>query len=211
MKVYGDLVLSGEPAALAAAVDTIEKTLSSGWERSREFESRVRIRDSRCFVAPATASHPAGALWLALRPERSDWYVSNIVPLETGKLSEGQYNSILREFYDRFVKPVTAILSVKAMLGKFDKTASDYMSEEAVELLDAFSMSANKSTGSGHPADQERWFQFIIQVDRDGYGPDASTLSDLLREHFEWPAEKASELALEYEFGRALLRQAYAH
>lgn len=32
---------------------------------------------------------------------------------------------------------------------------------------------------------------------------------DLLCEYFEWPQEKASELASEYGFGRALLRQPY--
>ena len=208
MKVYGDLVLSGEPEALLSAVAGIEQTLSSGWERSHELESRVDAGDARCFVAPKTASHPAGALWLTARPERGDWYVANIVPMEASRLSEDQYNSILKEFYSLFVKGVSESLAVKATLGKTDKAPADYMSRAAVDRLDLFSTLANKSTGSGHPADQERWFDFIIQIDHDQHGPDASALADLLCEHFDWPEEKASELALDYEFGRALLRRA---
>lgn len=209
MKVYGDLVLSGEPAALLAAVAAIEQNLSAGWARSQEFEARIHASDAICFLAPTTTSHPSGALWLTKR-EPGSWYVANIVPVDAGQLTEDQYNSILREFYEQFVKPVVgSAAGVDAQLGSTNKTPSDYMSEEALELLDLFSISANKNTGSGHPADQERWFAFIIQVHHDGLGPDGTTLTDLLHEHFEWPAEKASELAREYEFGRALLRQAF--
>jgi hypothetical protein len=208
MKVYGDLVLSGPPEALLSAVAAIEQGLSTGWERSREFESRIHAADARCFVAPETASHPAGALWLAKR-EQGDWYVANIVPIDAGGLTEDQYNSILTEFYERFVRGVAESAGVKAVLGKTDKGPADYMSSAAVDSLDRFSALANKSTGSGHPADQERWFDFIIQIHNDQRGPDAGTLVDLLSEYFGWPHEKASELASEYEFGRALLRQAY--
>jgi hypothetical protein len=208
MKVYGDLVLSGPPVALLSAVAAIEQSLSAGWERSHELESRIRAANARCFVAPETASHPAGALWLAKR-EQGGWYVANIVPMDAGGLTEDQYNSILTEFYERFVKGVAESAGVKAVLGKTDKSPADYMSSAAVDRLDRFSALANKSTGSGHPADQERWFDFIIQIHNDQRGPDAGTLVDLLSEYFGWPHEKASELASEYELGRALLRQAY--
>jgi hypothetical protein len=206
MKVYGDLVLSGEPQALVSVVAAIEQNLSGGWMRSREFESRIHADDALCFVAPETASRPSGALWLTKR-QRGDWYVANIVPINAGRLTEDHYNSILAEFYQRFAEPAAAAFGVKVELGKTDKTPLDYMSGAAVERLDRFSAAANKNTGSGHPADQERWFQFIIQIHADQQGPDASTLADLLREYFEWPAETASELAAEYDFGRALLRQ----
>jgi hypothetical protein len=208
MKVYADLMMKGASDALATAVTSIERTLSAGWERSHELESRARIGEARCFVAPAMNSHPAGALWLAFRPDLGDWYVANIVPMEVGSLTADQYNSILREFHDSIVKPATAMLPVKVTLGAFERAPTDYMSDAATERLRLFSIQANKNTGSGHPDDQRRWFQFILQVDRDGRGPDAATLTDLLREHFDWPAERASELASEYEFGRALLREA---
>ena len=208
MKVYGDLVLSGSPQALSSAVAAIEQSLSAGWERSRELESRIHDADAHCFVAPETSSHPAGALWLTKR-ERGDWYVANIVPMGAGRLTEDQYNSILAKFYERFVKGVTESVGVSAALGKTDKAPADYMSDAAVDRLERFSLLANKSTGSGHPADQERWFDFIIQIHNDQRGPDPSTVVELLKSYFEWPDEKASELAFEYEFGRALLRQAY--
>lgn len=143
------------------------------------------------------------------RRERGDWYVANIIPMDAGRLTEDQYNSILREFYERFATGASESAGVKVTLEKTEKTAADYMSTAAVDCLDRFSVLANKSSGSGHPADQERWFDFIIQVHNDQRGPDASTLAQLLCEQFEWPGEKASELASEYEFGRALLLRAY--
>lgn len=209
MKVFGDLVLSGEPAALLSAVAAIEASLSGGWERSRELESRIHANDARCFVSPAADSHPSGALWLARR-ERGDWYVANIVPIDAGRLTEDQYNSILREFYERFVNGASESAGVTAALEKTDKAPADYMSAAAVDRLDRFSVLANKSTGSGHPTDQKRWFDFIIQIHNDQRGPDASTLARLLCEHFEWPDERAFELASDYESGLALLRQAFS-
>jgi hypothetical protein len=208
MKVYGDLVLSGEPDALVSAVEAIDKSLSSGWERSQELEAQIHSDDARCYLAPATALHPSGALWLARR-ERNEWYVANIISVEVSRLTEDQYNSILKDFYDLFVKGASELAGVTAALERTDKVPADFMSGVAVERLERFSALANKSTGSGHPADQERWRAFIIQIHNDRRGPDASTLAHLLLEHFGWPEEKASELASEYEFGRALLRQAF--
>ena len=127
----------------------------------------------------------------------------------TTVVTEDQYNSILAEFYERFVKGITESVGVSAALGKTDKAPADYMSDAAVDRLERFSLFANKSTGSGHPADQERWFDFRIQIHNDQRGPDPSTLVELLKKYFEWPDLKASELAFEYEFGRALLSQAY--
>jgi hypothetical protein len=161
------------------------------------------------FVAPGTKAYPSATLWLAA-PERGDWYVSNIVPSE-GRLTLDQYNTILREFFDEFVANAAAAAGVSATLEKTDKGPEDFFSAGASKLLERFSIAANMSTGSGHPADQQRWLAFIIQVYRDNRGPEASTLSDLLHQHFGWPEETASILAAEYAFGLALLRQADAN
>ena len=44
----------------------------------------------------------------------------------------------------------------------------DYLIEEGKNKLHSFSELANKSTGSNHPNDRERWFDFIIQTYHDG-------------------------------------------
>ena len=42
MKVFRDLIVSGDAATLLAAVDWVERMLSSGWERSSEAEGRLK-------------------------------------------------------------------------------------------------------------------------------------------------------------------------
>ena len=77
------------------------------------------------------------------------------------------------------------------------------------------SNNANKSTGSSHPFDQERWFDFICQTVDDDRIFDYTTLANFLQDEtywgkkseefigvigeFSWDEEHAYELASEYE------------
>jgi hypothetical protein len=53
--------------------------------------------------------------------------------------------------------------------------------------------------------DRERWFSFITAAYREQAALDPSSLESWLMEE-GWQLERARELALEYEFGRALLK-----
>ena len=81
--------------------------------------------------------------------------------------------------------------------------------------LERFCNAANKSTGSSHPCDEERWFDFICQTVEDDRTFDYDTIYRFLMDedywgkkeegfigavgHFAWDEEHADELATEYD------------
>lgn len=143
--------------------------------------------------------------------------VTNIVPLQKSQLSISEYNAVLKRFYDDVIKPY----SVKHPELKIEGPTSDVfnpldiISEEALKKLKQFSNAANKSTGSSHPCDQERWYEFVCQTVDDGRLIDIDTLAQFLMDEdywgkredgfigvmgsFAWSKDKAWELASEYE------------
>lgn len=81
------------------------------------------------------------------------------------------------------------------------------ISDEAIRLLALFSLAANKSTGTGHQADQDRFYDFIIQTVRDEKGLLTKELREWLMSD-GWDEESAQELGQEYENGLFLLKYA---
>jgi hypothetical protein len=204
MEVYADLELSGEPAALEAALGDIEANLKGGWRRSPLHEALLKS-ESRCFECEETPTRRAAALWLVPRNPGA-WFVSNIVPANAGSLTENEYNRILDEFQSSFIQPVAARRQLTVTIGKAVQGPSDWMSPAAMDALNMFSRLANKSTGSAHPSDQKRWFAFLTQVHLDRRGPTASQLRRWLIETEGWEGEVATELAIEYESSLSLLK-----
>ena len=143
--------------------------------------------------------------------------VTNIVPLEKSQLSISEYNEVLYKFYEDVIKPY----SVKHPELKIEGPTSDVfnplnvISEEALEKLRTFSNAANKSTGSSHPSDEERWYDFVCQTVDDDRLIDVDTLAKFLMDEdywgkkdersigvmgtFAWSEEMAWKLASEYE------------
>ena len=207
MNVYADLKLYGDRQQLLQAVADIEAALADGWTRSRELEGRIKAGpDVRCFVCTENANRRPASLWFGEGRDHTSWSVNNIVPTTAARLSEGQYNAILEDFRARFVEPVAARLGLRVEMGKTAEGLEDWMSDEAADKLRNFSAAANKSTGSAHPLDKERWFGFLVAVHESGKAPDASTLQRWLTEEDDWPQEIAAELAIEFENGLALLK-----
>lgn len=60
------------------------------------------------------------------------------------------------------------------------------ISETALEKLESFCNAANKSTGSHHPCDEERWFDFICQTVEDERLMDYSIFSNFLMDEEYW-------------------------
>jgi hypothetical protein len=73
------------------------------------------------------------------------------------------------------------------------------------DALRRFSILANHGTGSAHPLDRERWFAFLLHCHQDRCELDTDMLQRWLMEQ-GWTFERASDLAIEYEFGRGLLK-----
>jgi hypothetical protein len=148
------------------------------------------------------------ACGLTLWQEGDGYKVTNIVPLESGELGIECYNTLLDDFVRRVAEPASEggelfELEISSPLAAIE----DWMSPETATALRRFSALANKSTGSAHPLDRQRWFAFVIHAYRDNRRADTGQLTRWLIEVEGWPPELAHELAGEYETGIALLEQ----
>jgi hypothetical protein len=130
---------------------------------------------------------------------------SNVVPLDVGSFSYGEYNAVLKKFCDEIVRPSSRKTGAEVELTEDHADLSRWLSEPAARKLRAFSRLANKSTGASHPYDQKRWLDFIVEAHKEETSLDASTLRRWLIEVEGWAPDVADQLAAEFEFGGELL------
>ncbi len=204
-KVFRDLTVYGDPKVLDALIPAIESRLADGWSRDHECEQRLPgDRSQRFFFFACRASAERPAVALAMCAEGSRLSVTNVVPKDVGSISCAQYNSVLVEFYLKFLHPAAAEAGLPIELSPDERSFEREYGREATRLLERFSVLANKSIT--HPADQRRWMDFLIHLhhhrpNRDyGFGLLAKWLSD-----DGWSGDKTSELISEAEFARDLL------
>ena len=143
--------------------------------------------------------------------------ICNIVPINKFQLSIEEYNAVLDLFYEEIIVPnkdkLTGLKVVGPESDVFDPLK--YISPEALDKLKHFCNCANKSTGSAHPSDEQRWFDFICQTVDDGMTLDYDTIyrflmdeeywgkrnmnSHMVMGKFAWDEKHAAELASEYD------------
>ncbi len=208
MRIFQELEIKGEPSALERFVREVEASLKGDWSRNTTLEKEAQRLDpgpTWCFEFAGRGEQPAADLWFAHR-EPTELYVPNIVPIGIEPLSRGQYNRILQEFYEKFVKESARKAGVRADLGRETVGIEDLLGKAAAEALRRFSGIANKSTGAAHPRDRKRWEDFLIaaHLRESSLAPDE--LERWLVEEEQWPPDKASELAIEYEEAMSLLK-----
>lgn len=205
MRVDRELTIFGEPDAIDGFIPLIESRLTDGWFRDRESEPRLHLssRDrAYCFVCRAQADRPELAVVMNLEGCRLS--VVNIVP-NGGSLSRDLCNLILAEFCLRFIYPVPPETQVTIDLSSDERSLEEVIGWRPTDLLRRFSGCANKA--ATHPADERRFFDFIIAVyDRSGCRCDVDLLAKWLVED-GWSAEKARKLIGECEDGLGLLRE----
>lgn len=204
VKIFRELTVFGEPDALESVISKTESGLTDGWFRDRESETKFQLlcrERAFCFLCRAKAERPEVALVMSLGGRRLT--VTNIVP-NGQKLSVGQYNSILAEFYLKFLHPEALEAGLAIELSSDERTIEEAFGSTALELLRKFSRCANKSMT--HPADRNRWLDFLISLhDHSNRDYALDLLAKWLRED-GWSAEKASRLVSECEFALDLLR-----
>lgn len=143
--------------------------------------------------------------------------VGNIVPLRKNQLSIDEYNDVLDLFYEEIIAPNQTKMPGITIVGPesdvFDPLK--YISKNALKKLEYFCNGANKTTGSSHPCDEERWYEFICQTVEDRQTFDYYTIFHFLMDEeywgkkepgfigamgqFAWDEEHAGELAAEYD------------
>ena len=210
MKQFKDLDIIGPEEELRALINTASASLPANWRRDPEAEARLAkfVREGKdagfTFCRDAKDGDVKVGLFLAREGRRL--YVPNIIPLEDRELSMDQYNGVLDEFADMLHTHLPPDSQLTIRVTSDDATITDWISVEAAKLLQRFSDLANRSTGSAHPLDFERWALFLIQVHREGPGLDSDILSRWLVEELKWPPDRVDKLVEEYEFARDLLR-----
>ncbi|ELC8385788.1 hypothetical protein QYB55_000916 [Clostridium perfringens] len=215
MKTYRELYFKGTSSQLAKFVSEVRKFVVGNWEVEKQTE---RWKDYLFIDYIGEEIDKARiSIYIGNISKENQLKVNNIIPLEKNELNVDEYNCILMKFYEEVIKPYeesgAEIEILKPSNDEFEPLS--VISEEALRKLKAFCNGANKSTGSSHPCDQERWFDFICQTVDDGMMFDASTLATFLQDEsywgkredefigvigmYAWDEEKAYELALEYE------------
>lgn len=207
IEVFQDLTLRGvdSPAKLRTAL--VEAAASKGpWRHSVKKEAiSFKSRHEDVMVFEHSTLSDSVALFMF---STTDGYrVTNIVPKQ-GELSRSRYNELLQQFVQWIAEPAAKRVDAVLELSKAQESLSDWMPEATANLLISFSRCANRSTGSSHPKDRARWFEFLI-ASHSGPHCDTDHLSRWLIEVEKWPEESATKLVLEYEFGLDLL-SAYA-
>ena len=203
MKQYQDLEVKGDPNAIAAFIAELNASLAPPWSSEKARNKSFLSKGTKAYLFIRAPKDNIPQVTAVFYHDGDHCSIPNIVPSDGDRLTHDQYNSILQDFA-RMAKPIAAKHEVDVNIGDTRFKITDHISPEAVDRLHGFSNAANKSTGSSHPMDQERWFDFIILTHRDQ--TDASgVLGRYLVEELGWSDERAHELIIEYEKGYALL------
>lgn len=191
-----------DPEALAHSLDG----RLANWTRRPELEARLEIDSTYRYLVyerGVTADSPNVNLFLCQSDE--GMRVANIVPVEAGSIDADQYNFFLTEFIDNGLEPASGALECEVRVSSSTYDLRQEFGAEAAELLRRFSRTANKSTGSAHPSDRDRWLDFLVAVhavdEAKGY---ASLVGDWLQLD-GWTDEVAVQLELQFEFAMDLL------
>lgn len=213
MKVFRELSITGarETRDYDRLAEAISRELPSSWARDskREQENADLMEDMLpIFVFERSGDADAPRAGLVVARDGQRLFVANVVPLEVHQLSTDQYNAVITEFYNRGAKPACDALSFQAELTPADRPITSWMGASTFKKLTQFDAVANKSTGSSHPRDRDRWLDFIIAAHQEQAALDAEMLKRWLMEEGKWDERTAADLAIEYEFGRELLNRA---
>ncbi len=214
MIVFRELFLDAEPGNILKMVDAVEQSLNEGWRRDFDAERRLKERSIGddaiyCFACEADGRRAAARLFLKQQGVGT-FLVTNIIPSQSGQLSHAQYNAILEEFHDDFVVPAAKRFGVRVRMTADQQGLDAWLSQEAIERLEAFSTLANRTTGSTQSHDRDRWFSFLLKTHEEESRLDPAMLTHWLESQF-WDPDIARDLAVEYQRGRDLLAFADAH
>lgn len=206
--VFRELTVRGLYPALERLGDAIQEHLPSHWQRDKvkeqENASMFGDRSLLVFQRDGSGGLPASGVAMLIEGEKAE--VINIVPLEKSQLSVQEYNAVLVELTKSAIRPAAIALGIQCGLSDDQKPFTAWVSPAAGEALKRFSNLANHGTGSAHPLDRERWFAFLLHCHRDRCELDTDMLQRWLIEQGGWTVERTSDLVIEYEFGRSLLK-----
>jgi hypothetical protein len=209
IKVFQNLFLRGgtDRAALRSA---LIRQAAGPWSHSKEKEEELARNASTgadIIVFEREASDRLDGAGVFLWSRGNDFEVTNIVPRFVSELDHERYNAVLSDFVRLIAEPATKSTGYRIERSAEAESLSDWLSGDAALALQQFSTAANKSTGSSHPYDRDRWFAFLFKVREQEPLLSTDLLLRWLIEVESWPEDVAHKLAVEYETGLALLEK----
>lgn len=204
MKVFRDLSVFCEPNSLDSLMSQVEVSLTHGWSRDRKGESRLSSfldKPVFCFVRLSNGEVPTIAVVMTAQPFGAS--VCNIVPNGL-ELSRDQYNSILSEFFLRFLHPAASQNGMTTELNSDQLGVEEGFGSKAAQLLKDFPEAATKL--AAQPDDRSRWFALLISLHH--RPARRSDYSDLLANWLckdGWSRDEVIRLVCEWEFAQDLL------
>ena len=205
MEQFKDLTIEGPDEQIGAFMGKLLETLPTANWACNDLQRDEKTLFSFARNTNENDDPPPAHLFLCRKPGKL--YVSNIIPGNGHgngqELSESQYNQILDEFADMI--PIDMFDNLMLNITSDNAAITDWISDEAAQLLQNFSRFANKFTGASHPLDFERWAKFLIKLHKEHSSLEVNLLSDWLVKELRWPQDKADDLARDYQFARDLL------
>ena len=209
IEVFQDLFLTCSNERRPHLREALLQHTQAPWRHAEEREKEIRHdgHDVMAFEREAEDGIISSSVVLWLFEKGDEYKVTNIVPLDVNSLGVTGYNDALNDFKDRIAKPASKDSGVRVRITPREQSVQDWTSKEAADALHRFSGGANKSTGSGHPSDRKRWFDFLMSAYKAKTKLDPELLERWLVEAEEWPPDVASRLVIQYEFGLDLLNE----
>lgn len=223
MKTYRELYFKGSEVALRKFLGRVLQIKATDWHIMLNQVSIIHYLEAK-YVG---CRYPKAIVSICIEDnyiQSGKIKVGNIVPTEKTQLTLDEYNQLLLAFYNDIIKQYREQGSDIEIDGPTDDIFDPLtvISEEALKKLKAFCNLANKSTGSAHPLDEERWMEFICQTVEDGRMFDYDTLAKFLQDKsywgekdagylgvigkYAWSEDMAYKLADEYEYGCKILK-----
>ena len=217
MKIYRELYFRGTPSQLSKFAEEISNYVTGDWR----FVSKDANGEYKKYLffdyMGKNVDNARVSIYLGDRIDSGEVNVGNIIPLKKNHLSIEEYNAVLMLFYKEIVVPYEKENSYLSISQPTDDNFNPLtiMSEASLKKLKAFCGGANKSTGSSHPCDKERWLSFILQTVEEDRILDSDTLCRFLQDEeswgkkpndyigvmgdYAWDEDSAYELSMEYE------------
>jgi hypothetical protein len=196
------------PAGVGALKEALVTCADWPWKHSNEDEEqlyRAYPRDITVALFTREESEGVEPCMLTLLQDLDSLKLTNILPRKIPDLGPARYNRLINDFVSKVVLPVQKKAGIQVSLGDEFLSLQTLLGKGAASALRAFSDGANKSTGSSHPLDRKRWFDFLLAVHKAPLRPDLEQILRWLIESEGWPDETAVELIRECQFGLDLL------
>ncbi|MBU2986813.1 hypothetical protein KO528_15720 [Saccharophagus degradans] len=206
MKTFKDVFIRVGDAGIVDYIENVTNELKKPWTRAyiNEESSKYLGEVAFCFQREGDSTLPTAGLSI-FQKDGNSWYIPNVVPIEAGQLSYEEYNEIITDFYESCLMPVSAQHGIAVEISTGELKDEEIVGETPAKLLKAFSNCANKSTGSAHPSDRNRWLEFIVAACTSKNDIDTGDLKRLLQQQ-GWSEEFSLDLVIEFEFGRDLIK-----